>query len=331
MNPIRTVLVTGGAGYVGSALVPKLLDQGYQVRVLDLYLYGADVLRGCRGPRLEEIRGDLRDRALLSRIAPGCDAVIHLACISNDPSFDLDPELGKSINYDAFAPLVKTSRDSGVRRFIYASSSSVYGVRAEPEVTENLPLTPLTDYSKFKALCEEILLEHRTPGFTVVIVRPATVCGYAPRLRLDLIVNIFTSQAICAGSICVHGGSQIRPNLHIDDMTDLYCAMLHYPDAQIDGRIYNVGSDNHTVQQIAEMVACEVGGNVKIVTQEVRDARSYHICSRKIREELGFAPRRTVRESIADLKAAFAAGRVPNATSDTIYSNLQHMRRLALH
>lgn len=330
MNPIRTVLVTGGAGYVGSSLVPKLIDAGYRVRVLDLYLFGGDVLRGCRGPMLEEIRGDLRDLALLVQILPGCDAVIHLACISNDPSFDLDPELGKSINYEAFAPLVQVARDSGVRRFIYASSSSVYGVRAEPDVTEELQLAPLTDYSKFKALCEDILLEHRAPGFSVVIVRPATVCGYAPRLRLDLIVNIFTSQAICGRSICVHGGGQMRPNLHIEDMTDLYSALLVYPDAQIDGRIYNVGSDNLTVQEIAELVVREVGDDVNIVRQEVRDPRSYHICSRKIRTELGFVPRRTVRDAIADLQEAFAAGWAPQAATDSVYSNLHHMRGLAL-
>jgi nucleoside-diphosphate-sugar epimerase len=165
MKPIRTVLVTGGAGYVGSALLPKLVDQQYDVRGLDLYLYGDDVLSGCRGPCLTEIRGDVRDKELLARVLPGCDAVIHLACISNDPSFDLDPALGKSINFDAFGPLVRMARDSGVRRFIYASSSSVYGVREESDVTEDLPLRPLTDYSKFKALCEEELLAHRAPGF----------------------------------------------------------------------------------------------------------------------------------------------------------------------
>jgi nucleoside-diphosphate-sugar epimerase len=198
---MQTVLVTGGAGYVGSALVPKLLASGYRVRVLDLYLYGEEVLAAVTGnPNLEEIKGDIRDRKLLARALPGTDAVIHLACISNDPSFELNPEMGKSINYDAFFGLVDIAKDSGVRRFIYASSSSVYGIKDEENVTEELSLQPLTDYSKYKALCEDVLLRKRTPGFTTVILRPATVCGYAPRLRLDLAVNILTNHAITTGS-----------------------------------------------------------------------------------------------------------------------------------
>src|SRR5580765_7463391 len=152
MTPISTVLVTGGAGYVGAVLVPRLLERGYRVRVLDLYLYGDDVLQAVAShPALEQIKGDIRDRSLLERIMPGCDAVIHLACISNDPSFELNPELGKSINYDAFFDLVAVARDSGVTRFIYASSSSVYGVKSDDNVTEELALEPLTDYSRFKA------------------------------------------------------------------------------------------------------------------------------------------------------------------------------------
>src|SRR3990167_5998038 len=170
-NGIDTVLVTGGAGYVGAVLVPKLLVKGYKVKVLDLYLYGEDVLDSVKGhPNLEQVRGDIRDHALLERVTPGCDAVIHLACISNDPSFELDLELGKSINYDAFIDLVKVSKARGVSRFIYASSSSVYGIKEVPNVTEALPLEPLTDYSKYKALCETVLMEQRTPGFTTLII-----------------------------------------------------------------------------------------------------------------------------------------------------------------
>src|SRR2546430_11933788 len=191
MTAIKTVLVTGGAGYVGAVLVPRLLARGFHVKVLDLYIFGDHVLDSVKeNPNLEQIKGDIRNRQLLRKILPGVDAVIHLACISNDPSFELDPELGKSINYDAFFDVVAVARDSGVRRFIYASSSSVYGVKSDDNVTEDLALEPLTDYSKFKAMCEDVLLEAQAPGFVPVVLRPATVCGYSPRLRLDLTVNI---------------------------------------------------------------------------------------------------------------------------------------------
>ena len=227
MNSMQQVLVTGGAGYVGAVLVPKLLQAGYQVKVLDLYIYGTDVLAAVKNhPNLEEIQGDIRDRALLEKVMPGCDAVIHLACISNDPSFELDPDLGRSINYDAFVDLVDVAKDSGVKRFIYASSSSVYGIKETDNVTEDLPLLPLTDYSRYKALCEEVLLSKREPGFVTLVLRPATVCGYSPRQRLDLVVNILTTQAINNGKITVFGGQQKRPNIHIEDMTDLYLKSL---------------------------------------------------------------------------------------------------------
>src|SRR4051812_44619226 len=182
-NRFKRVMVTGGAGYVGSNLVPKLLEAGYEVSVLDLYLYGDDLFRKySRDARLREVKGDLRDPAIVAKGLDGCDAVIHLACISNDPSFDLDPALGRSINYDCFRPLVRAAKRFGVKRFIYASSSSVYGVKDVCDVTEDLSLTPLTDYSKYKALCEKVLAEEHEPGFVAVTLRPATVCGYAPRL-----------------------------------------------------------------------------------------------------------------------------------------------------
>jgi nucleoside-diphosphate-sugar epimerase len=324
----RRVLVTGGAGYVGAVLVPKLLRRGYRVRVLDLFLFGDDVLDEVRGhAALEVIRGDLREAATVRESTAGCDAVIHLACISNDPSFELDPALGKSINYDAFRPLVEIARDNGVRRFIFASSSSVYGVKQEEQVTEDLSLEPLTDYSKYKALCEPILLEYRSPDFTPVILRPATVCGYSPRLRLDLTVNILTHHAYITGRIRVFGGSQHRPNLHIEDMTNLYVQLLELPDERVAGKIWNAGYENLSVQQIAEHVRAVLGDRqAEIVQEPTDDLRSYRICSEKIKQDIGFVPQFTIADAARDLVAAFRAGKVPDSMSDPRYYNIKTMQ-----
>jgi len=326
----KRVLVTGGAGYVGSNLVPKLLSAGYEVAVLDLFIYG-DVFVGLNGnPRLVQIKGDLRNAADVRRALSGCEAVIHLACISNDPSFDLDPQLGKSINFDCFRPLVKASKEAGVKRFIYASSSSVYGIKSEIEVTENLPLSPLTDYSRYKAMCEEVLEEEREPGFVAVTLRPATVCGYAPRLRLDLTVNILTNHAINNGRITVFGGEQLRPNIHVEDMTDLYLKLLEEPAQVIDGKTWNAGYHNLKVKAIAEMVREEVGPEVDVIVTPSNDHRSYHVSSDKIRRDLGFVAQRSVKDAIVNLKTAFLAGKVPNAMSDDRYYNIKRMQALRL-
>jgi nucleoside-diphosphate-sugar epimerase len=328
---IKNILVTGGGGYVGAVLIPKLLEHGYAVRVLDLFIYGEQVFDNVKGnPNLELHKGDIRDQSLLSKILPGCDAVIHLACISNDPSFELDPELGKSINFDAFAPLVDISKESGVKRFIYASSSSVYGIKEESNVTEDLPLLPLTDYSKYKALCEEVLLKKRFPGFVTLILRPSTVCGYSPRLRLDLTVNILTNHAVNNRKITVFGGQQMRPNIHIDDMAQAYIKSLEWPDEAIDGKIFNVGFDNFTVSEIANKVRTVVGEDIEIVTTPTDDNRSYHVSSAKIKKELGFVATHNVEDAIRDLVASFQAGKIPNAMKDSRYYNIKTMQELKL-
>ena len=325
------VLVTGGAGYVGSALVPKLLEAGHRVTVLDLYIYGDHIFDGLgANGALREVKGDLRDPATVERALTGRDAVIHLACISNDPSFELNPELGKSINYDSFRPLVRAAKRAGVRRFIYASSSSVYGIKDDPEVTEALPLDPLTDYSRYKAMCETVLAEEREPGFVTLTLRPATVCGYAKRLRLDLTVNILTNHAVNNGRITVFGGSQKRPNINIEDMTDLYVECLRYPDALIDGKFYNAGYENHAVADIAEMVRGAVGNGVEVVTESTDDLRSYHVSSALIKEELGFVPVHTIGDAVTGLVEAFRAGKVPNPMTDKAYYNIKTMQALDL-
>jgi nucleoside-diphosphate-sugar epimerase len=318
--------VTGGAGYVGAALVPKLLAAGHTVHVLDLFIYGETLDASL--PRLQLFRGDLRDPELVRAAVAGCDSVIHLACISNDPSFDLDPGLGRTINHLAFRPLVQAAKDAGVSRFVYASSSSVYGVKDTPDVTEDLAREPLTDYSRYKAICEDELAAARAPGFVTFIVRPATVCGYSPRMRLDLTVNILTNHAVRNGVIKVFGGAQMRPNIHINDMCRFYLKSLEWADDEVDGKVYNVGYENHTVAEIATLVRDVVGESVEIVTTPSDDQRSYHISSDRISRDLGFAPESTIRDAAVDVAAALQDGRLPDSMTDSRYFNIKRMQDL---
>ncbi|MEN6496068.1 MAG: NAD(P)-dependent oxidoreductase [Thermoguttaceae bacterium] len=331
------VLVTGGAGYVGAVLVPQMLQSGYQVRVLDLFLYGENVLDSVKGhPNLELIKGDIRDQGLVQSAVRGCDAVIHLACISNDPSVELDPALSHTVNYEAFGPLVQISKREGVRRFVFASSGSVYGVSDSPDVTEEHPLVPISLYNKYKAMCEPILLAEQSTSFVPVIIRPATICGHSPRQRLDLTVNILTNHAVNADKITVFGGTQMRPNLHIQDMVDLYLMLLEVPDVKIAGQIFNASHQNHTVAETAtvvrEVVRQEMPekGEIPIVTTPSDDPRSYHICADKIRRQLGFVPKRTIEDGSRDLIRAFRAGRLPNPMTDVRYYNVRLMKETRL-
>lgn len=334
----RKVLCVGGAGYVGAVLVPMLLERGHEVRVLDLYLYGKEALESVRGnPNLDEVTGDLRDIDLVRRSLEGCDAVIHLACISNDPSFELDPALGKSINYDPFAPTLAACKDAGVDRFVFASSSSVYGISDDPDVDEDHPLNPLTDYSKYKAMCEELLFSEQADDFTTVALRPATICGYSPRQRLDLTVNILTSHAYNNDKITVFGGEQERPNLHMLDCCDFYVQLLELPAERVAGKVYNAGYENHTVRDIAEIVRGVVArkrglepGAIDIVTTPTDDIRSYHISARRIERELGLTYKRTIEDGAADLCDAFAAGRLPDPLTSVRYSNVKLMKQRGL-
>ena len=313
---------------MGAVLIPQLLKDGYSITVLDLMIYGEGALP--KHPRLISVKGDIRDQELLKRILPDHDAVIHLACISNDPSFELNLKLGKSINLDAFRPLVEISKHAGVQRFIYASTSSVYGIKEEKDVHEEMTLEPLTDYSRFKADCEKILAEYQSNNFTTVTIRPATVCGYSPRQRLDVVVNILTNLAYHKREISVFGGDQLRPNIHIADMVEAYTVLLKAPKEKINGKIFNAGYENQPVRQLAETVRSVVGEDVKLTTTPSEDNRSYHISSRKIKQELGFEANHTIREAVENLCSAFEKGLLPDSLENEMYFNIRRMQNLDL-
>ena len=322
------IFITGGAGYVGSKLVPILIENQHEVTVLDLMMYGENVLD--KDSKLSVFKGDIRDTKLLEEIIPGHDVVIHLACISNDPSFELNPQLGKSINLDAFEPIVNISRKNKVKRFIYASSSSVYGIKKEKNVTEDMSLEPLTDYSKFKGDCEKILNNYKSDDFIVTTIRPSTVCGYAKRQRLDLVVNILTNHAYHNRKIKVFGGDQLRPNVHINDMVASYLTVLDAPIEKINGEIFNVGYRNQTVNELAEDVRTIIGADVKILKTISDDNRSYHVSNEKIKTILGFEPKYTIQDAVKDLKLAFDNKLLPDSFEDKKYFNIKTMNSIKL-
>ena len=329
----KNVLVTGGAGYVGSLLTPQLLDLGYKVTVYDIMYFG-DAFLPKDNPNLRVVKGDIRDADKLSDALKNIDVVINLACISNDASFELDERLSTSINLDAFEPMVVAAKQAGVKRFIYASSSSVYGVSDAPDVTEDHPLVPLTLYNKYKGMCEPRLFKHQSAEFVCVTIRPATLCGFAPRQRMDLSVNILTNHAINNRKITVFGGSQKRPNLHIQDMVDLYKLLLTVPGEKIAGQTFNAGFQNMSIMEIAQIVKRVVQqtfpekGDIPIVTTPTDDIRSYHVNSDKIKRVLGFEAKRSVEDAIRDLCAAFKAGKLPNSMDDTFYFNVRRLKSL---
>ena len=321
------IFITGGAGYVGSKLVPKLIEQGHEVTVFDLMIYGEDVL--IENEKLTMVKGDIRDIKNKNYIR-NHDVVIHLACISNDPSFELNPKLGKSINLDVFEPLVKTSIQSGVNKFIYASSSSVYGIKKEKNVTEDMKLEPLTDYSKFKGDCEKILNRFKSENFITTTIRPSTVCGYAKRQRLDLVVNILTNHAFHNRKIKVFGGEQLRPNVHIDDMVDSYLAVLRADPKIINGEIFNVGFRNQSVNELALDVKEVIGTDVDIINTETNDNRSYHVSSKKIKDVIGFETKFSIKDAVKDLKEAFEKKLLTDTFENEYYFNIKRMNNIKL-
>ncbi len=324
MKP-QTVLVVGGAGYAGSILVPKLLAAGHRVNVFDSLIFG---LHLPNHHRLRVFRGDVREikryRTFPNAVF-GCESVIHLACVSNDPSAEIDPTLTREVNLDSFEPCLRVCKDSGVSRFIFASSSSVYGASDAPKVTEEESLAPLTDYSRFKASCESILSHYQSPSFTTVAVRPGTLMGVSPRMRFDLSVNQMTHEAVCFGAISVRGPSLKRCPTHVDDVAELYLRLLD-PEvgSVVAGQAFNAGAVNHTLGELAhvvrQVVEDELGRPVEIVHTSTDDQRSYHIDSGKAKQVLGWQASRTVEQACREVCQAFKTGAWPAPNADSYFN-----------
>ena len=320
---MATILVTGGAGYIGSVLVPRLLSLGHSVTVLDRFFFGTDTLAA--HPKLRLQPGDIRDIDCVESTLPGHDAVIHLAAISNDPCSDLSPELTRAVNLDAVEQLMTASRAAGVKRFLYASSASVYGIKEGPDVTEDMSLNPITIYAECKARGEAVLNGLVDDDFVGVSVRAATVCGFAPRLRLDLTINILSYHAITNGRIRVFGGSQMRPNIHIQDLVSFFCLLLDAPAAKVNGRAFNASRENRSVMGLAEMIRDQLDPALPIDVVPTDDIRSYQLSAQRAADELGFVAQTPLTVAVAELKAGLADGRVPGPGSD-IYHNVALMK-----
>ena len=325
MNNFKKILVTGGAGYCGGVLIPLLLKKGYKVIVYDIMFFGFGHLP--KDPNLEIIKADIRDINQFNDSLGDVDVVLHLACISNDSSFVLNEKLSETINYDAFEPLVISSKKFGVKRFIYASSSSVYGVSEKLNVTEEHPLVPLTLYNKFKGLCEPLLFKHIDNDFEGVVFRPATVCGYSPRLRLDVSVNILTNYAVNKGFIKVFGGQQMRPNLHILDYADLCLKLIEAPKDKINGEIFNCGHENLKIIKIADsiksLIEQKYDKEISINIKESDDNRSYHINSDKVKRILNFVPKLSIQDAVSGLCESFENKLIPDSFENDIYYNVK--------
>jgi nucleoside-diphosphate-sugar epimerase len=329
---VKKIVIFGGGGYCASLLVPQLLNEGWDVRVFDTFWYGTEHFP--KSAHLELVKGDVRDLKAVKEVLKGRDHVLHLACISNDASFELDENLSTSVNLDSFEPLVIAAKEAGAKRFVFASSSSVYGVSDSPDVTEDHPLIPLTLYNKYKGMCEPLLLKHTDDNFIGVVFRPATVCGYAPRLRLDLSVNILTNFAVNKGKIMVFGGNQLRPNLHVQDYADLCKLLLTAPANKVANQVFNCGFQNMSIMDIAKTVKKVVEeffpdrGSLPIEVTESNDNRSYHINSDKIKRVLGFAPTHSIEDAVRGLCQAFQDGKIPNSFDDDKYFNVRTMKAI---
>jgi nucleoside-diphosphate-sugar epimerase len=322
------ILVTGGAGYIGSVLTPRLLELGHRVTVFDWLLFGEEPLAAVADhERFTLVKGDMRDRDAVEALLEGndFDIVIHLAAMSNDPSADIDEALTKAVNLDALGHIMEASKRHGVGRFLYASSASVYGIKDTPDVTEDLSLEPITLYAKYKAEGERLLAALLDDAFVGVSVRSATVCGYSPRLRLDLTINILTGHAVTRGEIRVFGGDQMRPNVHVQDLVDFYINLIDTPAEVVQGKAFNVTRENATVMGLAELIRDTLGTGVDITIVPTVDHRSYHLSGAKAAAELGWTPKHTLQDAVLEIRDALGDGRIADH-DDPIYRNVHYMK-----
>lgn len=326
---MKKIFITGGGGYIGARLVPILLKKNFKVTVYDTFFFENKLKKT---KKLKIIKGDIRDIKKLSNSCKKHDIFLHLACISNDTSYELDKKLSKSVNFDCFEPMVLAAKKNQIKRFIYASSSSVYGVSKKKNVKENHPLLPLTLYNKYKGLCEPLLFKHTDENFLGVIFRPATVCGYSPRMRFDLSVNILTNFAYNKNYINVFGGKQLRPNLHILDYCDAVIRLINAPNKKIKNKIFNVGHQNMSIANIAKtvkkIISSKTKKNIEIFTSKSNDKRSYHINSDKIYKELNFKPKRGIQDAVLELYLSFKKGILPKSFDNINYYNVKKMIKL---
>ena len=327
LNENTRLLITGGAGYVGTELVYFLSNYNCKITVLDRFLYQRTVFPKC--DNIEVIEGDIRDQQLVCSLLKRTDVVIHLACISNDPSYELCTNFSASVNYKNFEWFAESAKNYGVKGFVNASSSSVYGIVDEANVTEQTKTNPLTPYASSKLINEQILHSIGNNNFLTVSLRPATVCGFSRRLRLDVVVNIFASQAFYDQKIKVFGGEQKRSNIHILDMVSAYNLILNTDLSLINNQVFNVGEENHKILDIAKLVQNLVlEKSIPIEVIESSDKRSYQITCDKIKSKLGFQFQHSVVASIKDLLRQFKSLSREDTVDNPNCYNVQKVKSL---
>jgi len=327
------IFITGGSGYVGNVLVQRLLKKGHVVTSFDSGFYGYGNHDLISNKNFKLIKADLRDKKKLNESIKGNDIVLHLACVSNDPSFELDPKISKEINFDIFESLVKISKKNGIRKFIYCSTGSVYGFSKAKKVTETQKLVPMTQYNTYKAKCEPILFNFGDKNFLTTIIRPATVCGYSPRMRFDLTVNILTNQAYNNSLIKVFGGEQFRPNIHIIDMCRVYEALLSAEENKINCQIFNTGFKNYKIKDIALKIKNIFKKKLdrEIILEKISsdDKRSYRLNSEKFEKVLNFKFKYDIDYAINELIYSFERKLFKKDTLEDInYFNVKKMQFL---